>query len=246
MSNSSPSNSPSVVDLDGHARAVRDRDCAAPEPSRETRPRSSADVRRQLPRFVFLAVGEQTRSRQLCPRPAAFADPVADWRARIDSGRISATTWRLAKARRTSDELLRASAYADLRKRAETRAVRSGPGLRRPRRGSPLARQPTRSWLSCRPECGDLLSTAPVRRVCPRDPRAAHRDCLSSTVRREIAPVPRRAVLPGSQVTEALPWNHDLREARRRARLVATRRSVPQPRICATSTTPSKRQRVHA
>ena len=97
-----------AVALDGHARHVRS---AINEAPLATRP-SPVAVANYLDR---LAAGDDPLA--ALPTLGAFIDSVAPG-VRIDSSRISDNL--ALAARRTSDELLRASAYADLRKRAET------------------------------------------------------------------------------------------------------------------------------
>ena len=140
-----------------------------------------------------LAVGDDPL--QALPTLGAFADSVAPG-VRIDSSRISDNL--ALAARRTSDELLRTSAYADLRKRAETRFA---PTPRYRRRRAP-ARSPTKSWRSCSPEAPNssppCSSTKPAR-SSSRDPR----DCLRRSARR--CTTSGSGCSPGSQA-EALPW----------------------------------------
>jgi|KBSSwiStaDraftv2_1062776.scaffolds.fasta_scaffold01078_12 hypothetical protein len=105
-----------AISLDGNARHVRS---AINEAPIATRP-SPIAVANYLDR---LANGDDPL--QTLPTLGAYADSVAPG-VRIDSSRIS-DNFALA-SRRTSDELLRASAFADLRKRAET-VVRRRPGI---------------------------------------------------------------------------------------------------------------------
>lgn len=174
-----------AVPLDGHARHVRSAINEAPV---ATRP-SSIAVANYLDR---LAAGDDPL--QALPALMAFADSVAPG-VRMDSSRISDNL--ALAARRTSDELLRASAYADLRKRAET-VVRRRPGIS-DAEARAVAAQVMAQLQSGSPELLTTVQFDEAREIFEQRPKG-----LPETVRQEMHDFQIR-LSPGSQA-EALPW----------------------------------------
>lgn len=175
-----------AVDLDGPARAVREAIVQAGVASRP----STVAVAAYLDR---LAAGEDPL--RALPAIGAFTDqsPTGE---RTDSARVGDNL--ALAARRTSEELLRPSAYADLRKRAE-RVLTRRPGL--PDHAAVLA---TADDVMGKLQAGsaDLLDTLrfdEAREILEQRP-----EVLGSVVRREIDQY-RAGLLPGSQA-ESLPW----------------------------------------
>ena len=182
---------PSVA-LDGSARHVRS---AINEAPLATRP-SPIAVANYLDR---LANGDDPL--HALPTLGAYADSVAPG-VRIDSSRISDN---LALAsRRTSDEQLRASAYAELRKRAET-VVRRRPGI------SDAQARAVADHVMEQLQAGsaELLTTIQfdeAREVFEQRPKG-----LPETVRQEMHDF-RIRLDEGSQA-QALPWGSYERRA---------------------------------
>lgn len=174
-----------AVPLDGHARHVRSAINEAPV---ATRP-SPIAVANYLDR---LAAGDDAL--QALPTLGAFADSVAPG-VRIDSSRISDNL--ALAARRTSDELLRASAYADLRKRAET-VVRRRPGID-DAGARAVADQVMAQLQSGSPELLSTVQFDEALEIFEQRPKG-----LPETVRQEMHDF-RTRLSPGSQA-EALPW----------------------------------------
>src|ERR1035438_1537690 len=105
------------VNLDGPARAVREAIVQADATSRP----SAVSVAAYLDQ---LASGADPL--RALPALGAFADHIAEGE-RVDSGRVSDNL--ALAARRTSEDLLKQTSFADLRKRAE-RVLAQRPGLR--------------------------------------------------------------------------------------------------------------------
>jgi hypothetical protein len=179
------SQQPPAFRLDGHARHVR---AAINEAPVATRP-SPIAVAHYIDR---LADGDDAL--QALPTLMAFADFVAPG-VRIDSSRISDNL--ALAARRTSDELLRASAYADLRKRAET-VVRRRPGIDEAGARA-VADQVMTQLQSGSPELLTTVQFDEAREIFEQRPKG-----LPETVRQEMHDFQIR-LSPGSQAN-ALPW----------------------------------------
>jgi hypothetical protein len=174
------------VDLDGPARAVRE---AINQASAATRP-SALAVASYLDQ---LATGAEPLA--ALPTLGGFVD-TAPLGARVDAGRIGDN---LALARRrTSEDLLKASAYADLRQRAE-RVLRRRPGLSRPGDLAAATDQVMTMLQSGNPGLLSALYFDEAREVLEQ--RAQN---LVTIVRREIAEY-RADLQPGSQAS-GLPW----------------------------------------
>lgn len=175
-----------AVDLDGPARAVRE---AVVQAGVASRP-SAVAVAAYLDR---LAAGEDPL--RALPAIGAFTDqsPTGE---RTDSARVGDNL--ALAARRTSEELLRPSAYADLRRRAE-RVLARRPGL--PDHAAVLAMADD-VMGKLQAGSADLLDTLrfdEAREILEQRPEA-----LGPVVRREIDQY-RAGLLPGSQA-EGLPW----------------------------------------
>lgn len=175
-----------AVDLDGPARAVREAIVQAGVASRP----SAVAVAAYLDRLA--AGGDPLRA---LPAIGAFTDqsPAGE---RTDSARVGDNL--ALAARRTSEELLRPSAYADLRKRAE-RVLARRPGL--PDHAAVLA---AADDVMGKLQAGsadllDALRFDEAREILEQRPEA-----LGSLVRREIDQY-RVGLRPGSQA-EGLPW----------------------------------------
>jgi len=179
------SQQPPAVLLDGNARHVRS---AINEASVATRP-SPIAVANYLDR---LAAGDDAL--HALPTLGAFVDFVAPG-VRIDSSRISDNL--ALAARRTSDEMLRASAYADLRKRAET-VVRRRPGVD-DGGARTIADQVMAQLQSGSPELLTTVQFDEAREIFEQRPKG-----LPETVREEMHDFQIR-LPPGSQA-KALPW----------------------------------------
>jgi hypothetical protein len=181
------SQQPPPVDLDGPARAVRE---AIVQMSPEKRP-SAMSVAAYLDR---LATGADPL--RALPVIGAFTDHVTGGQ-RVDSGRVS-DNLELA-ARRTSEDLLKPTSFADLRRRAE-RVLAQRPGLRERTEVVRAADE-----VMARLEAGsvDLLSL--LRFDEAREILEQRSEALSSIVRREIRQF-RASLLPNSQAA-MLPWN---------------------------------------
>jgi hypothetical protein len=175
-----------AVDLDGPARAVRE---AINQASAATRP-SALTVASYLDR---LAAGAEPLA--ALPTLGAFVDTTPPG-GRVDAARIGDN---LALARRrTSEDLLKASAYADLRQRAE-RVLRRRPSLSRPGDLAAATDQVMTMLQSGDPRLLAALYFDEAREVLEQ--RAQN---LVAVVRREIAEY-RASLQPGSQAA-GLPW----------------------------------------
>lgn len=175
-----------AVDLDGPARAVRE---AINQADVATRP-SAASVAAYLDR---LAAGSDPLD--ALPVLGAFADHAGPGE-RIDSTRI-ADNLALA-SRRTSDDLLRPAAYADLRKRAEA-VLRRRPGIGNA--GAPAAADEVMTQL----QAGSLDLLRTLRFDEAREIMEQRPQDLAETVRREMGQF--RANLPPGSQAEGLPWH---------------------------------------
>lgn len=178
---------PPAVDLDGAARAVRE---AIVQAGPAYRPSAHA-VAAYLDR---LAAGGDPL--QELPTLGGFADRVPGGE-RPDSGRI-ADNLALA-AKRTSDDLLRPTSYADLRRRAE-RVLGQRPGLR-----EPAAARGAAAEVMAQLQAGssDLLSTLQFDEA--RQILEQRSETLAVVVCREIGQF-RDGLVEGSQA-EMLPWH---------------------------------------
>jgi hypothetical protein len=175
-----------AVDLDGPARAVRE---AINQADVMTRP-SAASVGDYLDR---LAAGDDPLD--ALPVLGAFVDHAGPGE-RVDSTRI-ADNLALA-SRRTSDDLLRPAAYADLRKRAEA-VLRRRPGVGNS--GAPAAADAVMTQLHAgSPDLLRSLRFDEAREVMEQRPQD-----LAETVRREMAQF--RSNLPSGSQAEGLPWH---------------------------------------
>ncbi len=181
------SQQPPSVDLDGPARAVRE---AIVQASPENRP-SAMSVAAYLDR---LATGADPL--RALPVIGAFTDHVTDGQ-RVDSGRIS-DNLELA-ARRTSEDLLKPTSFADLRRRAE-RVLAQRPGLRERTEAVRAADEVMAKLEAGSSDLLSLLRFDEAREILEQRPEA-----LSSIVRREIRQF-RTSLLPNSQAA-MLPWN---------------------------------------
>lgn len=179
------SNQTPAVTLDGNARHVRS---AINEAPLATRP-SPIAVATYLDR---LAAGDDPL--QALPTLGAYSDSVAPG-IKIDSARISDNL--ALAANRTSDEQLRASAYADLRKRAEV-VVRRRPGIS-DAQARAVADEVMKQLQAGSIELLTTLQFDEAREVFEQRPRG-----LPETVRQEMYDF-RIRLDEGSQV-EALPW----------------------------------------
>ena len=176
---------PTAVPLEGHARHVRSAINEAPV---ATRP-SPIAVANYLDRLA--ADDDPLRA---LPTLGAFADSVAPG-VRIDSSRISENL--ALAARRTSDELLRASAYADLRKRAVT-VVRRRPGI--DDAGARAVADKVMAQLqSGSPQLLTTVQFDEAREIFEQRPKG-----LPETVRQEMHDFQIR--LPQGSQARALPW----------------------------------------
>ncbi|MFC6714721.1 hypothetical protein [Branchiibius cervicis] len=180
------------VALDGNARHVRS---AINEAPLATRP-SPVAVANYLDR---LAAGEDAL--EALPTIGAYRDSVAPG-VRIDSSRIS-DNLSLA-ARRTSDELLRASAFADLRKRAET-VARRRPGVDNSDARA-IADDVMEQLQAGSPDLLKTLQYDEAREVFDQRPRG-----LPETVKEEMHDF--RARLAKDSQAMALPWGRYERRA---------------------------------
>jgi hypothetical protein len=175
-----------AVDLDGPARAVRE---AINQAGAATRP-SALAVASYLDQLA--AGAEPLRA---LPTVGGFID-TAPPGSRVDAGRIGDN---LALARRrTSEDLLKASAYADLRQRAE-RVLRRRPGLSRP---GDLAAATDQVMTMLQAGDPGLLATLYFDEA--REVLEQRAQNLVTVVRREIAEY-RARLQPGSQAA-GLPW----------------------------------------
>jgi hypothetical protein len=191
-----------AVDLDGSARAVRE---AINQASAATRP-SALAVASYLDQ---LAAGADPLA--ALPTLGAFVD-TAPPAGRVDAGRIGDN---LALARRrTSEDLLKASAYADLRQRAE-RVLRRRPGLSR---AGDLATATDEVMTMLQSGDPGLLATLYFDEA--QEVLEQRAQNLVAIVRREIAEY-RASLQPGSQAS-GLPW------AAYEARAEALRRGAAQ------------------
>ena len=176
------------VALDGPVRAVRE---AINHASVATRPSAGAVAAY----FDRLAAGEDPL--RSLPTLGAFADQVAAG-MRVDSDRIGDNL--ALAAQRTSEDLLRPSAYADLRRRAETVL-----GRRPDLRGNPEARRAEADEIMTLLQSGsdELLSHLQfdeAREVLEQRPQE-----LATRVATELDDY-RRSLDPNSQAA-ALPWD---------------------------------------
>lgn len=175
------------VDLDGPARAVRE---AINQADAATRP-SAVAVARYLDR---VASGEDAL--RALPALGAFADQ-APAGGRGDSDRIGDN---LALAgRRTSEDVLKPSAYADLRKRAE-RVLGRRPSLAEK---PALAVATDEVMTMLQSGSSDLLTS--LRFDEAREVLEQRAQDLVATVRQEIAAY--RAGVPAGSQAEGLPWH---------------------------------------
>jgi hypothetical protein len=175
------------VDLDGPARAVRD---AIIQADAAHRP-SALSVAAYLDQ---LAHGADPL--QALPAIGAFTDHLpADQRAEV--GRVSDNL--TLAARRTSEDLLKPTSFADLRKRAE-RVLAQRPGLR----NSPeLAQVVDRVMTDFQAGSADLLGL--LRFDEAREILEQRSETLSAVARREIQHY-QSGLTPDSQAT-MLPWS---------------------------------------
>jgi hypothetical protein len=180
------SQQPPRVDLDGAARAVRE---AIVQASPASRP-SATSVAVYLDRLAAGADPLRT-----LPVVGGFTDHVSEGE-RVDSGRVS-DNLELA-ARRTSEELLKPTSFADLRSRAE-RVLGQRPGLRD---RAEIIRAADEVMAKLEEGSSDLLSL--LRFDEAREILEQRSEALSSTVRREIRQF-RARLLPDSQAA-MLPW----------------------------------------
>lgn len=174
------------IDLDGPARAVRE---AIVQADPATRP-SALAVATYLDRLA--ADGEPLSE---LPLLGAFTDHLPPGE-RADSSRI-ADNLALA-ARRTSEELLRPSSYAELRKRAE-RVLAQRPGLRKPGAAQRVAVDVVAQMQAGSTDLLTSLDFDEARQILEQRSEA-----LTAVVRREIAHF-RAGLLEGSQAA-MLPW----------------------------------------
>jgi hypothetical protein len=175
------------VDLDGPARAVRE---AIVQADAANRP-SAVSVAAYLDQ---LASGADPL--RALPAIGAFTDHVAD-AERVDSGRVSDNL--ALAARRTSEDLLKPTSFADLRKRAE-RVLAQRPGVR----GRAEVLQAADDVMAqLQAGSADLLSS--LRFDEARQILEQRSEALSAVVHREINQF-RAGLLPSSQAT-MLPWN---------------------------------------
>ena len=181
------SQQPPSVDLDGPARAVR-------EAIIQANPANRPSAMSVAAYFDRLAGGADPL--RALPVIGAFTDHVTDG-DRADSGRIS-DNFALA-ARRTSEELLKPTSFADLRKRAE-RVLAQRPGLRD---HDEVVRAADEIMAKLEAGSTDLLSL--LRFDEAREILEQRSEALSSVVRREIRQF-RAGLLPNSQAA-MLPWN---------------------------------------
>jgi hypothetical protein len=181
------SQQPPPVDLDGPARAVRE---AIVQASPEKRP-SAMSVAAYLDR---LATGADPL--RALPVIGGFTDHVTDGQ-RVDSGRVS-DNLELA-AQRTSEDLLKPTSFADLRRRAE-RVLAQRPGLHE---RNAVVRAADEVMAKLEAGSADLLSL--LRFDEAREILEQRSEALSSIVRREIRQF-RASLLPNSQAA-SLPWN---------------------------------------
>ena len=152
------SQQPPAVNLDGPARAVRE---AIIQADAARRP-SAVSVAAYLDQ---LASGADPL--RALPAIGAFTDHVADGE-RIDSGRVSDNL--ALAARRTSEELLKPTSFADLRKRAE-RVLTQRPGLHS---RAEVLQAADPSWLNSRqaaPTCCPACSSTKRAKSWNSDPR---------------------------------------------------------------------------
>ena len=174
------------VDLDGPARAVRE---AIIQADAANRPSAVA-----VAAYLDQLAGGADPLRAL-PAIGAFTDHVADGE-RVDSGRVSDNL--ALAARRTSEDLLKPTAYADLRKRAE-RVLAQRPGLRT----GLIAAAADDVMASSRPAaptcCPACASTKPAR-SSSSDPRRS----VPSSAGRSTSSGP--ACCPAAKPA-MLPWN---------------------------------------
>ena len=176
-----------AVDLDGPARAVRE---AINRASAGSRPSAVAVAEY----FDRVAAGEEPL--RALPALGAFTDQ-APTGARADADRIG-DNLDLA-ARRTSEDLLRPSAYADLRRRTE-RVLGRRPGLAKPADLRAAADDVMTKLQSGSSELLDVLRFDEAREILEQRPQE-----LATVVKAEIRAY-RAALVPGSQA-EGLPWH---------------------------------------
>jgi len=176
-----------AVDLDGPARAVRE---AINRADVASRPSASA-VADYLDR-----IAGGTAPLQALPTLGAFADRTPAT-GRADADRIGDNL--ALAARRTSEDLLRPSAYADLRRRAE-RVLRRRPGLAKEADLRAAVDDVMTQVQSGSAELLDALRFDEAREILEQRPQE-----LASSVRDEIDAY-RGGLVPGSQA-EGLPWH---------------------------------------
>lgn len=177
-----------VVDPDGAVRAVRD---AIVQADIATRPSPTAVA-------AFLdGVAAGTEPLDALPTLGAFVDSAAGGE-RADAGRIL-DNLRLA-AKTTSDDILRPSAYADFRKRAE-RVLGSRPSLRGNK--SAIHAATDSIMRSLQSGSSDLLRELSFREA--REIFEKRSESLTATVLREL--VSYRAALDPDSYAVGLPWN---------------------------------------
>ena len=181
------SQQPPSVDLDGPARAVRDAII-------QTNPANRPSAMSVAAYFDRLARGADPL--RALPLIGAFTDHITDGE-RADSGRVS-DNFALA-ARRTSEELLKPTSFADLRRRAE-RVLAQRPGLRD---HAEVVRAADEIMAKLEAGSADLLSL--LRFDEAREILEQRSEALSSVVRREIRQF-RASLLPNSQAA-MLPWS---------------------------------------
>jgi hypothetical protein len=175
------------VDLDGPVRAVRE---AIIQADAANRP-SAISVAAYLDQ---LASGEDPL--RALPAIGAFSDHVADGE-RIDSGRVSDNL--ALAARRTSEDLLKPTSFADLRRRAE-RVLAQRPGLHS---RAEVLQAADAVMAQLQAGSADLLSS--LRFDEARQILEQRSEALSAVVHREINQF-RASLLPNSQAS-MLPWN---------------------------------------
>lgn len=176
-----------AVNLDGPARAVRE---AINRADAATRPSATA-----VAQYLDLLAAGKDALHSL-PALGAFTDHVPAG-GRIDSDRISDN---LALAsRRTSEDLLKPSAYADLRRRAERVLVRR-PELSR---AADRAAETDAVMTMLQSGSADLLEALRVDEA--REILEQKAQDLATTVRREITTY-RTGLAEGSQA-QGLPWH---------------------------------------
>ena len=176
-----------AVDLDGPARAVRE---AINRANAGSRPSAVAVAEY----FDRVAAGEEPL--RALPALGAFTDQ-APTGARADADRIGDNL--ILAARRTSEDLLRPSAYADLRRRTE-RVLGRRPGLAKHADLRAAADDVMTKLQSGSSELLEVLRFDEAREILEQRPQE-----LATVVKAEIRAY-RAGLVPGSQA-EGLPWH---------------------------------------